>query len=334
MAGNLIFITGATGFVGFAALTDALQQGYTARVSVRQAAQIDKIKEHDFVKPFVQKGAVQFAVVPDITIPGAFDQALKDVTEDPEKDIILPAIQGTTSILYSALKHPSIKRIVITSSVVALLDGKAFTVGDDTTIYTPDLRRTPLPTAPFHPQAAYLDSKALALHATDEFILKNSPHFTIVNVMPGLIVGRSKIATKSGALMKTTNSVPLSIVLGTESIMGASGMIAHVVHIDDVARIHVAALDTKKVPGNRSFLLQSSDGGKVVFEDALVVAKDKFGDAIEEGLLPLGGTLGSLPINVDSKETEEVFGPLKTYKEAVENALEQFVELKRKELAM
>ncbi|KAL5327869.1 hypothetical protein ACEPPN_005575 [Leptodophora sp. 'Broadleaf-Isolate-01'] len=343
MAGELIFITGATGFVGFAVLTKALQAGYKVRISVRKAAQIETLKSHVLIAPFVEKGVVEFVVVPDITIKGAFDEALKDVvgvlhiasplpapTEDPEKDIILPALNGTTSILNSALLHPTITRVVITSSVVALMDAPALMVGDPSTIYTPLTRRNPLPSAPWGTAAeAYFNSKALSLHATDTFINTSSPHFTIVNIMPGFVIGRSELITRSEELLKSTNAVPLSIVLGVKNEGKKPAMITH---IDDVARAHVGALDTEKVVGNRGFLLQSDVGGKVVFEDALLVAREKFADAVEEGILPLGGTTGNAYQIVDSSATEEVFGKLKSYREAVESVLGQFVELKRGEL--
>ena len=251
-------------------------------------------------------------------------------TEDPEKDIILPAINGTTSILNSALSHPTIKRIVITSSVVGIMDGPALMVGDSTTTYTPQTRRSPLPTAPWGgPAEAYFNSKSLSLNATDEFLATQSPHFTIVNIMPGFVIGRSELITKSEDILKSTNAVPLAAVLGVKGDKKP----AMITHIDDVARIHVAALDTAKVPGNRGFLLQSGDGGKIVFDDALEVAKEKFADAVEEGILPMGGTTGDAYQIVDSRETDEVFGGLKSYKEAVESVLGQFVELKRAELA-
>ncbi|KAH7327332.1 hypothetical protein BKA65DRAFT_597877 [Rhexocercosporidium sp. MPI-PUGE-AT-0058] len=148
--------------------------------------------------------------------------------------------------------------------------------------------------------------------------------------MPGAVIGRSELLTKSEDLMKSTNWIPPSIVLGVKSDGKKPAMITH---IDDVARAHVEALDTQKIPGNRGFLLQSGDGGKVVLDDALVVAREKFGDAVEEGILPLGGTTSEAYQIVDSIETERVFGPLRTYKEAVESVLGQFVELKRRELS-
>ena len=85
------------------------------------------------MRPYIDN--LSFATVNDITKQGAYDEALKDVTyvvhmasplavssEDFESDIIQPAVRGTMGILYSALRHPSIKRVVITGSVVSVID--------------------------------------------------------------------------------------------------------------------------------------------------------------------------------------------------------------------
>ena len=108
------------------------------------------------------------------------------------------------------------------------------------------------------------------------------------------------------------------------------------VYIGDVARIHVEALDEEKVKGNATFVLEGKngkEGGEVVLDDAIAVAKEYFADAIEEGILPLGGHTESAVHNMDVSETIKVFGELKGYKDSVRELVDQFVGLKRKELA-
>jgi uncharacterized protein YbjT (DUF2867 family) len=78
MAGELVFITGATGFVGFAVLREVLRGGYLVRISVRRPSQVEEIKSHHLISPFSSK--ISFVVVPDITASGAFDSALEGVT--------------------------------------------------------------------------------------------------------------------------------------------------------------------------------------------------------------------------------------------------------------
>lgn len=78
MAGEIVFITGATGFVGFAVLLEALKAGYRVRISVRRASQAEELESHQLIAPFVSK--VECVVVPAITAEGAFDETLEGVT--------------------------------------------------------------------------------------------------------------------------------------------------------------------------------------------------------------------------------------------------------------
>lgn len=136
MSQPLIFITGATGFIGSHVVTQTLAAGYKLRLSVRKEAQIDNLR-----KLFSQNVAqLEFIVIPDLTTPDAFSKALQDVTyvfhlaspmpgkgDDFEKDYVEPAVQGTVALLDAAKKFNTIKRVVIVSSLLALipLDGLA-----------------------------------------------------------------------------------------------------------------------------------------------------------------------------------------------------------------
>jgi nucleoside-diphosphate-sugar epimerase len=254
-------------------------------------------------------------------------------TEDPERDVITPAIHGTTTILNSALKSPSVRRVVITSSELAIVPSP-YTSSPPNTVYTPRFRLNPLPSAPWgNPSEVYQASKALALDASERFLAEKNPHFTVINLLPSYVIGRNELATTSEDLRKGSNNVPLSILNG---VIWPTPRPAVAVYIGDVARIHVEALDEEKVKGNATFILEGKngkEGGELVLDDAVAVAKEYFEDAVKEGILPLGGHTESAVHNMDASETVKVFGELKGYKDSVREVVEQFVELKRKELA-
>lgn len=99
---------------------------------MRKEEQVTKLK--GIFSEYADK--IEFAIVPDITAPGAFSNVLDNVdyvlhlasplAKSPRKeDIFPPAIDGTVNILKDAAKIPSIKKVVITSSIAALqpLDG-------------------------------------------------------------------------------------------------------------------------------------------------------------------------------------------------------------------
>jgi len=104
--------------------------------TVRSQEKADKIRE---AHPGLGKDKLDFAIVEDIAVEGAFEKA---VVSDPpfeavihtaspfhfnvtdvQKELLDPAIIGTTGILKSIKKSaPSVKRVVITSSFASILD--------------------------------------------------------------------------------------------------------------------------------------------------------------------------------------------------------------------
>jgi nucleoside-diphosphate-sugar epimerase len=126
MSGSTVFVTGATGFIGAHVALAALKAGHNVKLSVRREGQIESLRRA--LETFADK--LEFAVVPDYTTTGAFDEALKGTDyvihvasplPKPNEDLLTPALKGTTSILESASKTSTIKRIVITASVASLI---------------------------------------------------------------------------------------------------------------------------------------------------------------------------------------------------------------------
>jgi nucleoside-diphosphate-sugar epimerase len=239
-------------------------------------------------------------------------------------------VDETTGILNSAMKYPSIRRVVITSSVVAVMSDQALSLGDETTIHTASSRLDPVPQPPFADiRSAYRGAKALALDATDKFLVERNPKFTIVNLMPGYVVGRNEFAKGTSGLLASSNVAPLSVVTGTRSPIVRPAIVSH---IDDVARIHVEALDEEKVVGNQNYFIDAkTEGKRTIFDDANEIAKKYFPDAVEEGILKLGGSIESAYLRRDTREVQRIFGELKKYEAGVRDVVGQFVELKRRE---
>ncbi|KFY29987.1 hypothetical protein V494_08338, partial [Pseudogymnoascus sp. VKM F-4513 (FW-928)] len=321
---ELVFITGATGFVGFAVLLQALRTGYRVRISVRRESQAEEIKQHAKIQPYVS--SLQVIVIPDITADGAFDTALEGVTyiehvasplpnptDNVERDIIIPAIRGTISILISSLKFPSIRRVVITSSVVAILSDAVASNGDSTTLYTPNTRVDPPPTSPYgNAGSAYRAAKALALLATDNFLKEKKPHFSIVNLMPGYVIGANELATSPAKLAEGSNALVIGIILGGKP---PGNRPCSITDVRDLARVHVEALDESKVRESSSFILKQS--GELTFDDANDIVRKHFPAAVASGIVPLGGSIGSAFQNLDGSAADKVFGTLRSYEEAV-----------------
>lgn len=126
MSNSLVFITGATGFIGAQVALATLKAGHKVRLSVRREGQIDGLRRafSDFVDQ------LDFVVVPDYTASDAFDTAVKGVDyvihlasplANPGEDLLTPAVKGTLSVLESVSRASGIKKVVITASVASLI---------------------------------------------------------------------------------------------------------------------------------------------------------------------------------------------------------------------
>lgn len=130
MASNLIFITGATGFIGSQTVNAALAAGYRVRLAIRR-----KEQEHDIRRWAVgSKDSLEFRHVPDLQKASSFKGLLDDVDfifhlaspmpgkgDDLKKDYVQPAVAGTTAILEAALESKTLKFVIVMSSILALI---------------------------------------------------------------------------------------------------------------------------------------------------------------------------------------------------------------------
>lgn len=77
MSSSLLLITGASGHLGFRTLVTALEAGYRARVTLRRPEQATRIKQAPSLAP--HQDSIETTIVPDITAPNAYAEAIKNV---------------------------------------------------------------------------------------------------------------------------------------------------------------------------------------------------------------------------------------------------------------
>ena len=308
------------------------------------------------MQPYVKN--LEAILVPDITVDDAFFMALEGVTYvihtasplpgqsgDFETNTIQPAIHGTTSILKSALKVPTIKRVVITSSTGAIAGNSETEVYDGelpcpsfpaiTTTNITDSTILPRPHGPYaNSLVAYGASKVLALHATKDFIAENHPKYSVVNLMPAYVIGRNEMATSPANLTapSASNGFLLSNILGNNIPFP---MMGRTVHIEDVASVHVQALTSEEVAqGGEDFVLTSGNEKGNVWDDSLEIVNRRYPEAVESGLLPMGGHTPTGQCKIDGTKAERVFGFVyKGFEDQVVDLVGQYIELAKKEKA-
>jgi nucleoside-diphosphate-sugar epimerase len=340
---DLVLVTGATGFLGNLVLIDALKQGYRVRVAARSEAKARRIIESKSIKALNPTEAqLSWVIVEDMAAPGAYDEAVKGVDyiihcaspiptfggpnppakEQYEEYFIKPAQSGDIGMLESAAKGSSVKRVVMTSSTVAITPFEYYLgKGDYSRVFTAS-DRIEFDKGPWEFEfQAYSAGKATALNHIEQFVKDKKPSFDLIPIIPSWIFGRDEKITKADEMKaESTNSVLLSFLTGFQNPVPYNG---NLVLGSDVARVHVLALDPK-IEGNRAYITSNS----AKWEDAKDILRAKYSDSVARGDLSLDGKQETLPMNIDASETEKVFGiKFQPFETMVTQVVDQYLEL-------
>ncbi|KAE9961526.1 hypothetical protein BLS_001862 [Venturia inaequalis] len=302
--------TGANGHLGFRVVVSALEAGYKVRAVVRRVEAGDQIKAAGSIQPHLS--SLEIVVVEDLLAEGAFDELVKGMdgiihiasplTKQTDKyieEVVEPARQMTMGLLKSAAKVKTVKRAVITSSVVVLdLDKKG-------SLKATDLAPVPKQEDIKSWTEAYRGSKRIARAESMAWVSETKPGFDVVNILPSVILGYNELTTSTKDMLSSgTNRLVASIVSGVP--VTGTNPVGGTVHVDDCARLHVQALDSS-IPGNCDFLAHAT---KVDWSDGSIakITRENFPDDVASGLLPLNSKITGVDIDFDSTETEKAFG--------------------------
>ena len=193
-----VLLTGGSGFVASHVLDLLLTHKHSVVTTVRSQEKADGIRK---AYPNASKDQLDFAIVPDVEPAGAFDEA---VVSDPpfeavihtaspfhfnvtdvKKDLLDPAINGTTGILRAVKAHaPTVKSIVITSSFAAIVNANLPPPASAHSYSEKDWNPITQDEALQNPSSGYRASKTFAEKAAWDFVEKEKPNFTISTVSP------------------------------------------------------------------------------------------------------------------------------------------------------
>lgn len=337
-------------------MVEALLLRYSVRVAVRNEDGVKKVQAAPSVQKFLDK--LSFTLVPDIIAPGAYDEAVKGVRyiihlaspiakpvspnfleliasatipltlsrkefTEFERQVIEPAVNGTIGILESAKKEPGVQRVVLTSSIAGFIPVTKF-AAEDGTVFN-EKSSTPTPHGPFEYGIfqAYCASKIGALHAAEDWIAEQKPSFEVNFVAPAFVIGKNELVTDVKDILGGTNATSLAILLGETKGPTPSTS----VHVNDIAKMHVLALDPK-VPAGEMFI-GVSENSNTHWEDAIEIAKKSFPDAVAKGIFPLGGANETKRLIIDNSYTKRVLGiEFASYEEQVKSVAQHYIDLK------
>lgn len=157
------------------------------------------------------------------------------------------------------------------------------------------------------------------------------------------VIGRNVHANTTEQLFEGTNAVFLALLTGN-SDPSTPPELGQAVHVDDVALLHVLALDQARVEnsnGIENFFVSESKHTAhpqrdenlltrvdIVWDDVTKIAAEKFPSAVASGRLPATGTKKSKPGIADSSKAEKLLGrKVKTIEDMVTDLTNQYLEV-------
>ena len=333
-----VFLTGASGLVGNRCLHRALQSGYHVLASVRSQTKADAVRRS--MGTLANDSNLSFVVIPDMTLEGVFNVPVQkadyvihvasplwtsDMTlpaHELYKHWVKPAVSSTIGILEAASQNSRIKQVVLTSSAgaVTTLD-RCFGDNVDGVVYTANSRvlDSEYETIKEDPIEYYMASKALSLNATDKFVAEKSPPFAVINVVPTSVIGRFDMAQTPEQLLANSNVRGLGIAVGQKLGKVPTG----VIHVDDLAKIHV---DVLKMEMPKYLSLGASV--KNSYLEQAVSVKKHFPEAVKDGRFSMDGEIVDRPFELDAQETEKFLGwKFQEFDSMVKTVGEQYLEL-------
>ncbi|HUA12498.1 MAG TPA: aldehyde reductase [Solirubrobacteraceae bacterium] len=271
-ADQSVLVTGGTGFLGGWCIVELLRGGYRVRTTVRSLAREDEVRAN--VATQVDAGDRLSVVAADLTgdegwgdaVAGC-DYVLHVASPFPPAqpkdadELIVPARDGTLRVLRASL-DAGVKRIVITSSVAAVRNGKdgalegrrEFTEEDWSD--PSDSHMTP-----------YTRSKLIAERAAWDLARERGAEERLVTVLPGAIVGPVLGADRSYSLEAIER-----LLEGRMPGLPRLGFAFS--DVRDVAALEVAAMTAPEAGGQR--LLAA--GTFLWFEQVAAILRENLGE--------------------------------------------------------
>jgi dihydroflavonol-4-reductase len=236
MSGDIVFVTGASGFVGSAVARLLAEKGYGLRLAVRSSSRRDNLEglNAEVVTADMRDEAALTAAMAGARYVFHVAADYRLWAKDPE-EIVRNNLIGTNAVMKAA-QAAKVERIVYTSSVATLkarIDGVAV---DETERHTEESAI-----------GAYKRSKLVAERAVEKMVRDEGLPAVIVN--PSTPIGPRDIKpTPTGRIIveAATGKIPAFVDTGL-----------NLVHVDDVAMGHLLALEKGRI--GESYILGGED---------------------------------------------------------------------------
>ena len=255
-----VMISGATGYVAGHIVKQLLESGVSVHAPVRDPSREDKLKYLNAIAAS-SPGEIKYFKA-DLLEDGSYADAMRGCSivfhtaspfstsvNDPQKELVDPALLGTRNVLQEANNHESVKRVVLTSSCASIYGDNADVQKAPNGILTEEVWNTS--SSLTHQPYSY--SKTVA-EKEGWKIAEQQSRWDLVVVNPSLVVGpgiNPHATSESFALVKQFGDGSLR--------SGAPRFGFGCVDVRDLANAHISAAYNPEAKGRHIISAHASD---------------------------------------------------------------------------
>jgi nucleoside-diphosphate-sugar epimerase len=250
---------------------------------------------------------------------------------DPEKDLLIPALEGTKNILQAISAHaPQVKRVVITSSFAAIVDmhqgarpGHTYTE-EDWNPETYEVAKTA------DGATAYCASKTFAERAAFDYVKEANAPFSVSTICPPMVYGPVEHGVTSIAKLNTSSADIYRLMNGSEKDVPQTSFYAFC-DVRDVAEAHLKAYQKDEAANQRFFVTGGSYSYQIIC-DILRKTFPELRDRVPEG--KPGSGLGADVYKVDNSKAKRVLSlNFRSLEECIVDTVKSLLEVEKAEKA-
>jgi len=249
--------------------------------------------------------------------------------ENNKRDLLDPAMKGTTEILSSIQRHnPSVKRVVLTSSFASIWNGSkgnwpehTYTEADWNPITYEEAAEDSTDGV-----IAYCASKTFAEKAAWDYVAQHKPNFTLTTICPPMVYGPAAHSIESLDNLNTSSADIYRLINGSEKTIPPTSFYAFV-DVRDVGEAHARAYETPEAAGQRYL----TTGGNYTYQQVCDIIRQDFPS--KRAMTPEGEVGAPLPnvYKVDNSKAKRELGMIfRDLRTSIHDMVEEFVAIEKR----
>lgn len=280
-----IFVTGGTGYIGSWVVKNLLEDGYTVNLTVRDKTRKEKYEHLQKIADASEGVLTLFEA--DLLVDGSYKAAMQDCEvvfhmaspflihgiKDPQKQLVDPALKGTSNILNTVNETETVKRVVLTSSVVSIYGDAVDAEKVPGGIFTESVWNTTstIKSKPYPYSKVMAEIEAWKIN-------EEQSRWDMLVINPGFVMGPSLTSNSDSASI----GFMLDMVNGKNK-MGVPVLEFGMVDVRDIAKAHINGAKLEKANG-RNILVNTS----ITMLEFADILREKYGKTypLPKSLLP------------------------------------------------